>query len=296
MNRFVKSCLIASFLALVAMSPKAVAQQKPKIQWQEGPTIGSLGDIAQLRVPEGYLFSGKDGTQKFLELNEVSSDGEELGVLVPDSRDPKSFWYATFRFEETGYVGDDEKNHLDDNTILGSIEKATEDANGTMQSRGWATVHVTGWKEAPIYDSVRNSLIWGVAGYSVDPKSGRAEITNYFFRLLGRRGVMSCQLVASADQIDAAVPSFESVLQGFSYLPGQKYSDFQSGDAKSKYGLTGLILGGGAVAIASKTGLLAVLWKFLVVIAAGVLATLKRIIRYLKKMFTGRASEEELSK
>ena|SRR3989449_9949576 len=66
---------LATLLGLLALPFSAPAQEqdtapKVKIDWQDGPTIGKLGDLAEIKIPEGYRFAGADGTRKFLELTQ----------------------------------------------------------------------------------------------------------------------------------------------------------------------------------------------------------------------------------
>src|SRR5215471_13441362 len=123
------------FLALLALAfSVAVPAQEPQAQqprvhidWQDGPTIGQLGSIAQLKIPAGYRFTGKDGAMKVLELTHNIPSGRELGVVIPNNDDPK--WFMTFEFDDMGYVKDDDKDNLDSNAILKTIKDATEAAN-----------------------------------------------------------------------------------------------------------------------------------------------------------------------
>lgn len=277
---------------IIAATRTATSQDKPKIDWQEGPCVGVLGDVGQISVPKGYRFSGKDGAQRVLELTKNPVDGGELGVVVPDVDNDNDFWYAIFDFADVGYVKDTEKDKLDKDAILDSIQKATEDSNKTRESRGWPAFHVSGWVDDPFYSPVTNNLTWAVSGYSQDQKTGREQAINYSVRVLGRQGTMNVDLVILPNQLSKAVPEFESLLHGFSFLPGKRYADFRPGDQIAKYGLTGLILGGAVVA-AAKTGLLAKFWKILVIIAAAILSAIKKFFRYLRRLITGKASEEQ---
>jgi uncharacterized membrane-anchored protein len=109
-------------------------QQKsnqPPIQWAKGPMTASLGDIAAIDIPKGYLFADGSGARKFLELTHNPSDGSELGIIVPQSNNET--WFVLFEFDELGYVKDDEKASLDPAKILGNIQKNTEGANAERQ-------------------------------------------------------------------------------------------------------------------------------------------------------------------
>jgi uncharacterized membrane-anchored protein len=80
-------------------------------------------------------------------------------------------------------------------------------------------------------------------------------------------------------------------LEGFSFVPGQAYSDWRSGDKVAKYGLTALIVGGAAAA-AVKTGLLLKFWKLILAAFAALVAYLKRIYNYIKRLLAGKAADE----
>lgn len=254
-------------------SSSAPSQEpKPKINWTSGPTVGKLGDIADIKVPEGYAFSGKEGAQKVLELTHNLTSGRELGVIVPD----KGGWYLIFEFDETGYVKDEEGSRLDADAILKSIQEGTERGNEERKSRGWKAFHVNGWEKPPYYDQATHNLTWAIVGKGDDPAGGQS--VNHSVRILGRRGTMNVDLVVAPAEYAASKEQLDSLIGGFNYTTGSRYSDFRAGDKVAEYGLTALIVGGvGAVAL--KTGLLAKLWKFIVLGFAALVGFIKKIFR-----------------
>lgn len=278
--------------AFVILSVNVAAQDRTEIQWQDGPTIGDLGGMATISVPKGYRFAGKAGALRVLEITQNPAEGNELGVVIPVTKNDNDFWYAIFEFDDTGYVDDNDRGNLDPDAILGSLQKNTDEANRSRQQRGWPSFFITGWEQRPFYNQSTNNLTWAVEGYSNDPKGGRDDSVNYSVRILGRRGAMSADLVVSPNQTQAVIPQFESLLSGFSFVPGQRYAEFRAGDKVAKYGLTGLILGGAVVA-AAKTGLLAKFWKLLIFLFAALLAWIKKMLRFLKRLLQGKASEEQ---
>jgi uncharacterized membrane-anchored protein len=256
----------------IAFSPAAPAQEStPVIDWEAGPATGKLGNIAQVVIPEGYLFTGKEGTQKLLELTNNIPNGAELGAIVPEGETEKDQWFIIFEFADTGYVKDDEKDSLDAAAILKSLQKGTEEQNSVRREKGWPAFHVTGWEKAPYYDPQTNNLTWSIRGRS----DGGGESINHSTRLLGRRGTMSVDLVVDPEQMEAAVPQLDNLLTEFSYIPGHRYAEFVSGDKVAAYGLTALVAGG-AGALAVKTGLLQKFWKLIVVAIISIGAALKR--------------------
>lgn len=278
-------CLALAFSALTL----APAAAQDGITWQDGPTLGKLGDMAEIKIPEGYKFTGKDGTRRFLELTQNPPSGRELGVIVPANPEEGKFWFVIFEFDEVGYVKDEDKNKLDSAALLKSLQEGSERANKTRKERGWDAFHVTGWYKPPFYDPRSNNLTWAIRGRG--DKAQDSETVNYSTRILGRRGTMNVDLVLGADGVDATVPMFEEVLGGYNYIEGQRYAEFRPGDKIAEYGLAALITGG-AAAVALKSGLLQKFWKLIVVGFIALAASLKKGIVYLKRVITGKAGEE----
>lgn len=277
--------MVASLVVLGAASSMAVrgwaqepapaeANPQPKvhIDWQDGPTVAKLGDVAEINIPQGYRFAGKDGATKVLQLTQNIPSGRELGVIVGDNAN----WFLMFEFKEEGYVKDEEGSKLDSDAILKNIKEGTEAANEQRAKKGWPPFHVNGWERLPFYDPTTHNLTWAILGRGDDPKE--SSTVNHSVRILGRRGTMNVDLIADREQYAALTGQFNSLMSGFHYTEGNRYSDFTKGDKMAEYGLTALIVGGGA-AVALKTGLLAKLWKFIVMglIAAG--AAIKKFFR-----------------
>ena len=242
------------------------------LNWQAGPGTGDLGGMASIGIPSGFRFLDKRDAGKFLELLQNPASGRELGVLVEEA----SFWFVVFEFSPEGYVKDDDRN-LDADAILASIKKGTEAANKIRRERGWSTLDVTGWQQKPFYDQQTNNLTWAIRGRSEDSMT-----INHSTRLLGRRGVMNVDLVVSPEQIGDAMPTFSSLLSGFSFASGHRYAEFTRGDKVAEYGLTGLIVGGAGVALV-KTGLLQKLWKFIVLAVFAAIAGIKRFTGFFRR-------------
>ncbi|MBN2338203.1 MAG: DUF2167 domain-containing protein [Acidobacteria bacterium] len=273
-------CVVA--LLLLGSRPDAVcmgAQEAEKdspydsIDWQAGPCIAKLANLATINVPEGYGFTGKEGTIQFLELNQNPTSGTELGLILSQNGD----WFVVFEFDESGHVKDDEKDSLDADAILAGIREGTEAANKIRQSKGWAPMHIQGWQHRPYYDPVTHNLTWSIKAVSDD-----AEVLNHSIRLLGREGVMHADVVADPMDIDSAVAAFDGMLKSYTFNPGFRYSEYRKGDKLAAYGLTALIAGG-AGAVAAKSGLLAKFWK---IILAGILFAGGAIVKFFKTVFS----------
>jgi uncharacterized membrane-anchored protein len=91
---------------------------------------------------------------------------------------------------------------------------------------------------------------------------------------------MNVDLVVSPEEFDDTVDQFESIMSQFRYTEGHRYAEWKQGDPIAEYGLTALIVGG-AGAVALQTGLLAKLWKVIVIGVAAVVSAARKFFRAL---------------
>ena len=237
------------------------------VNWQKGPAVGDLGTTAQVKVPEGYLFAGARDTRTIMEAYHNPLTGREMGFVAPAGEE----WFAVFEFDDVGYVKDDEKDSLDANALLDSIQAGTEAGNKERMKRGWPIMTVLGWETPPRYNELTHNLEW-----SIRAQSEGAPVINHNTRVLGRGGVMEVTLVTDPATLAQTLPKFKTMLEGFQFKQGHRYAEFRAGDKTAAYGLTGLIVGGGTAALV-KTGAFKWLWKLIVAGAAGVAALAKKL-------------------
>jgi uncharacterized membrane-anchored protein len=283
--------MVATAWLLVLGGGAAVEAQEPEAEtpapvarpgWTKGPHVGTLGSQAQIAVPSGSFFLDAAATRAFLQANENIPSGNELGAIVNPVEGGHP-WFALFTFSDEGYVEDTDKDAIDADALLANMKAGNAEANEERKKRGWTPFVLEGWATKPYYDATTHNLTWAIRGSS----PGETATINHSVRLLGRRGVMSVQLVADQEGIATTTGDFNTLLKGFAYNPGERYAEFRKGDKMAGYGLAALI-GGGAVAAAAKTGLLQKAWKFLVLIAVAAFGA-------LKKLFTGRGQEADAS-
>ena len=237
------------------------------VTWQKGPSVGQLGINAEVKIPEGYIFAGARDTRTIMEENKNPISNRELGFVALADED----WFVVFEFSDTGYVKDDEKTSLDANAILESIKEGTAESNKERVRRGWPTMTILGWETAPRYNENTHNLEWAFRA-----ESEGSPVINHNTRLLGREGVMEVTLVTNPETLAETLPKFRKMLEGFEFKDGHRYAEFSAGDKTAAYGLTGLIVGGGAVALV-KTGAFKWLWKLLVAGAVGLSALVKKL-------------------
>ncbi|HEX5032158.1 MAG TPA: DUF2167 domain-containing protein [Candidatus Eisenbacteria bacterium] len=270
--------LLALLLAIFALPSTCSAQLDStgvnlmrSIEWQKGPATGRLGDLAEVQVPAGMVFTGREGTKKWMEATHNLTSDDDLGVVTATSEDEK--WWVIFTNNDVGHVKDDEKDKLDADALMKTLQGNNKESNRERQKRGWSTFEIVGWERPPFYDAQTNNLTWAVR-----LRGSRGESVNYSVRILGREGYMSADLVLRPDELAASIPAFEKLLAGYTYTQGHRYAEYRKGDKLAAYGLTALVAGG-AGAVAMKTGLLAKFWKLIVVGALGLLAAVKRFIK-----------------
>lgn len=164
-------------------------------------------------------------------------------------------WAAVVTYEDTGYVPDKDARTTDYGKLLDEMRKGEEEVNPERTKAGFQAVHTIGWAQSPSYDANRHALIWA-RNLKFEGQDGNT--LNYDVRVLGRRGVLSMNIVSDMGQLDV-VRSAGATLQGTaSFETGERYADYKKGDKKAAYGIGGLILAGAGLAAAKKAGLIAV--------------------------------------
>ena len=269
--------------------PKSFVEQlrDAGVKLQDGPATVPLGKVAELKLPEKYHFVGQDSIKRFYELTQNSQNGKEVGVVLAPG-------YMLFLdYDDSGYVKDEEK--LDADKIMKAMTDNEEPSNEARKERGWSQMKLKGWATTPHYDEKTHNLKWAINLTSSD--DGFKEVfINESIRMLGRGGVMNVTLVSDTPGFKAAEVDAEKLLGGnFSYVAGQKYSEFKAGDKVAAYGLSALVLGGGAV-MAAKMGLFAKFgvligkaWKAIVFAVLALGAAIKKLFN---KMTGARPDEK----
>lgn len=246
---------------------------------KNGPLTGDMG-IAEVKVPEGYVFTDGAGAKKWGQLTTNPVSGKEIGLVGPaDNR-----WLVLFEYDDVGYVKDDEKDDLDAEELLDSIKEGTAAFNEERTRAGVPPLNILGWEQKPAYNEAAHALEWCVRA-----ESGGEASMNFNTRLLGRRGVVSVTLMFGGDvQLAQVLPEFRTFLTGFSFKSGETYAEYREGDKLAEYGLAALVAGGG-VALAAKSGLLAKLGLIFAkggkAVVIGVVAVFGAIASAVKRLF-----------
>ncbi|MBI5691360.1 MAG: DUF2167 domain-containing protein [Verrucomicrobia bacterium] len=253
------------------------ALQRAGVKLLAGPATVPLGKVAELKLPADYHFVGPDSLDRFYELTQNVRGGNEVGVVLAPG------YMLFFDYDDTGYVKDEEKDKLDADKLLKTMSENQEAANEGRKRRGWDEVRLKGWATAPHYDTKTNHLKWAI--HLASSQDGFKQVwINESIRLLGRGGVMNVTLASSTEGFKAAEVDADKLLaSNFGYVAGQRYAEFKAGDKVAAYGLSALVLGGGAV-MAAKMGWFAAFgawlgkaWKGLVFALIAIGAAIKKL-------------------
>ncbi|MEW9698221.1 DUF2167 domain-containing protein [Paenibacillus sp. SI8] len=273
-----KKLWISIGLTLILLGGSTVSAAQD-YNWIEGGKKVDLKQVATVDLDPSLLFLNAEDTMKMSRDNNEKPRGNELGSIFP--KDENEYWTVIFRYEETGYIKDAEKEKIDAKAILKSYKEGTEKAN--KERPEGARVHVTGWDVEPFYDKNTHNLTWSMLAEG----DNKEQLVNYNVRLLTRKGYISAILISDPKSREADKKKLtELILPKLAVKAGEKYEDFNaSTDKISEYGLAGLILGGAGLVVAKKVGLIATILLFgkkfflLVLVALGAVGT------FIKKLF-----------
>lgn len=268
---------------------KLIDSIEKALHWKTGEVM--IGDgIAKLNVIPGFKFL--DAEQSKYILHDIWGNPpreDVLGMLFPGNSGPfsDSSYAFIISYEETGYIKDADADKIDYNDMLSSIQKSEPDANKERSKQGYEPIHIVRWAQAPFYDKNRKVLHW-----AKELKFGtdQENTLNYDVRVLGRKGILSLNAVATMNELAMVKTNINKVLTIPEFTAGNKYSDFNSNtDKVAAYGIGAVVAGG----ILAKTGMLAVIGKFLVAawkfIMIGIIAAIAGI-----KKFLGRKKQDTM--
>ena len=270
-------------------APNQSAEEfEAKLGYQSG-TVSVKGGLATIHLPEAFRFIGPDGSRRLLTdgwHNPIRAADGVLGMLIPTSRSPLSRegWGIVITYDEDGYVDDKDASTIDYDKLLKKLQEGTREASKERVRQGYESIAFVGWAEPPSYDSVTHKLYWAKE-LAVGDDS--LHTLNYNIRILGRRGVLVLNAVASMDELPAVRTEAQTILASVEFNDGHRYADYLPGkDKVAEYGIIGLVAG----AAAAKAGFFKLIWvailgfkKLILVGFAAGAAALKRLAGGRKK-------------
>lgn len=255
------ACLVVWLLAGTAAAQNDEVRRKAwddaRAAAQSGPRDIALLDQAVLKLPAAHVYIPQP--QATALLNAMGNPGKDerlLGLVFPEGGGE---WFATLRYEKSGYIKDDEARDWNVDELLKSYREGTEAANAERAKMGVPALEIVGWAEKPAYDARTHRLVWAMSSKHKGAAAGEPQGVNYNTYALGREGYFSLNLVTGLNELPAHRGNAQTLLAALAYQPGKRYEEFDaSTDKMAEYGLAALVLGVGA----KKLGLFAVAAAF----------------------------------
>lgn len=277
------SALLAAFSVAAQEQEQITAEEfLASLNFQKG-AITLPGEVATLTLPEGFHYLSPEDTERVLVTAWGNPPGNEtLGMLVKDPEDilADESWAVVIAYEEDGYVSDEDADSIDYAAMLADMQASSLESNAARVEAGYDEVALVGWAATPRYDKTTNKLYW-----AKELRFGDIPVNtlNYNVRILGRKGVLVLNLVATMPQLQEIEAVIPSVLAMTNFNPGHRYSDFDpSIDQVAAYGIGALVAG----KLAAKAGLFAkfgvlllALKKFWILIIVAIGAVFARLFR-----------------
>jgi uncharacterized membrane-anchored protein len=244
-----RACLAASLLALCCghslAAPQDAVQQAfadAKAASRAGPTDVELAAQAVLHLPANHIFVPQPQAGKL--LNAMGNPGQDPrlhGLVFPAGGEG---WFVTVRYEDSGYVKDDDARDWKADELLKSYQEGTEASNEERLKMGAPAIEVLGWAEKPAYDAATHRLVWAMSSREKGAPATAAQGVNYNTYALGREGYFSLNLVTDLPELPAHKPAAQALLAALDYKDGKRYADFDSKtDHVAEYGLAALVVG-----------------------------------------------------
>ena len=232
----------------------------PEFTYAHG-TVELENGVASLELPQSFKFL--DAPQSAMVIVDIwgnpDADGV-LGIIFPEADDPfteGSYAYVV-SYDESGHVDDGDADDIDYDEMLKGMQEGEAENNKLRAQAGYEPIHLVGWAAPPFYDDKNKVLHWDRELKFGD--SALVNTLNYNVRVLGRKGVLVLNAVATMDDLELVKAHVPDVLGIVNFNDGHRYDQFDSSvDEVAAYGIGGLIAG----KVLAKVGILALAGKFL---------------------------------
>jgi len=256
--------LVLAWLLIAPAGAQKITQEESDRIWaaaraaaQEGPAAVPLGAQAKLVLPADRIFVPQPHATKVLNAMGNPGNDERLQGLVFPKGDAQ--WFMTIRYENSGYVKDDDAKEWNAEDLLKSYREGTEESNKEREKMGVPALEILGWAEKPAYNSSTHRLAWAMSSREKGAPANEPQGVNYNTYALGREGYYSMNLVTDLKDLQAQKPAAHALLDALQFNDGKRYADFNSStDKVAEYGLAALVVG----VAAKKLGLFAMLALF----------------------------------
>lgn len=257
--------------------------------YQHG-TITLDNGVGQIKVPEGFKYlDAKQAEKVIVDLwGNPKTENISLGLLLPEAQsvlDEKGYVF-NIQYDEIGYVKDDDADDIDYDDLLSDLKEESKTENEQRKKEGYAPITIVGWAAKPFYDKDRKILHW-----AKEIKFGDDEVNtlNYNIRILGRKGVIVLNAIASTKELGLVQKDISKVLDVVQFNDGYQYDDFDSNvDEVAAWTIGGLVAG----KVLAKVGFFAIIAKFGKLIFIGILGLFTAFKKRMARFFSKNKNEE----
>ncbi|POY38578.1 DUF2167 domain-containing protein [Solitalea longa] len=287
-----KSVLLFLGLMLTTFAYCQSADEQKKIDsienaftYQHG-TITLKGGIGILTVPKGFKYLDPEQAEKVIVDLWGNPGGENvtLGLLLPENQKilANKGYVFNIQYDEIGYVKDDDADDIDYADLLKEMQEGSIEENKERQKNGYEPITVIGWANQPFYDKENKILHWAKELKFGDQK---VNTLNYNVRVLGRKGVLILNAIATMNDLPQVKQDISQVLNIVQFSDGYAYKDFDPKvDEVAAWTIGGLVAG----KVLAKVGFFAIIAKFGKIIVFGIIAFFSAIWKRLR----GKRNEE----
>jgi uncharacterized membrane-anchored protein len=263
-----------------------VRQILAELKWVDGSVVLGSG-IASLNLTSKFRYLGPEDARKVLVdiWGNPPDRAKTLGMIFPADMSPvaPASWAVVITYGEDGYVKDDDAAKINYDQLLAQMRQQVSAENEQRAKEHFPSVELIGWAVPPRYDRENHKLYWAK---ELSFSDAEVHTLNYGIRVLGRKGVLAVNAVASMEQLAQIEEQMPEIMSMVNFTAGNRYTDYQQGNDKvAEYGLAALILGGVAAKAGLLKGLLVLLaasWKFIAVAVVAAGGFVARLFRRLK--------------
>jgi uncharacterized membrane-anchored protein len=253
---------------------KFVDSVESAMKYQTG-SINLSGGFAKLNVPEGFKYLNSEQSNYIItELWGNPAQQGILGMLFPKDGGPfaDSSYAFVITYDGAGYVKDDDADDINYDDMLKELQKDEIEENKTRAAQGYGAIHMVGWATKPFYDKSNKVLHWAKNLKFADAET---NTLNYEVRILGRKGILSMNAIATMDQLDMVKKDIDKVLKIPAFTDGNMYKDFDSNtDNVAAWTIGGLVAG----KVLLKVGFFAKFWKIIMLAVVAIGAGIKKLL------------------
>jgi uncharacterized membrane-anchored protein len=276
--------LMTLFLFSQEENPQIKIDSIEKSFHYEHGTISLKNGVGKINVPNGFKYLNAAQAEKVLiDLwGNPKSDNLTLGFILPENQGVlgQNGYVFNIQYDEIGYVKDDDADDIDYDDLLTEMKEETVEENKMRVKEGYESINIIGWAAKPFYDEERKILHW-----AKEIKFGNSEINtlNYNVRVLGRKGVLILNAIATKADLPLVQKDISKVLDIVQFNEGYKYKDFDSSiDEVAAWTIGGLVAG----KVLAKVGLFAIFAKFGKLIILGFLGFFGVFKNKIKNLFS----------